>query len=84
MLPPDGAMYPQILRGETYLWWRSLLGAVFGLSLFLLLTTVVSQALVHAVLGDDGGDQLYRDYFADAFAFERRSACWRSTLASPR
>ena len=37
---------------RAIVWWRSLLGVVFGLSLFLLLTAVVSQALVIAVLGD--------------------------------
>ena len=25
-LPPEGAAYPQILRGESYVWWRSMLG----------------------------------------------------------
>ena len=51
MLPPDGASYPQILRGESYVWWRSVLGVVFGLSLFLLLTAVVSQAVIALSLG---------------------------------
>ena len=69
MLPPDGAEYPLILRGETYQWWRSLLGAVFGLSLFLLLTAVVSQALVTLFWATTANDQMYRDYFTDAFAF---------------
>ena len=85
MLPPDGAEYPLILRGETYLWWRSLLGALFGLSLFLLLTAVVSQALVTlfwATTGERPGvpGLLHRRVrLPDA-----RSACWRSTSASPR
>jgi CAAX protease family protein len=69
-LPPDGAAYPQILRGESYLWWRSVLGAVFALSLFLLITTVVSQALVTVFWATTAGDRNYRDYFASAFAFE--------------
>jgi len=69
VLPPDGAEYPLILRGETYQWWRSLLGAVFGLSLFLLLTAVVSQALVTLFWATTANDQVYRDYFTDAFAF---------------
>ena len=37
-----------------------MLGALFGLSLFLLLTAVVSQALVDPVLGADGGRRLLR------------------------
>ena len=69
-LPPDGAAYPQILRGESYVWWRSVLGVVFGLSLFLLMTTVVSQALVTVFWATTAGDRNYRDYFASAFAFE--------------
>ena len=63
--------YPQILRGESYVWWRSLLGAVFGLSMFLLLTGVVSQAVVTLVWALTAGDYPYADYFREAFAFER-------------
>ena len=70
MLPPDGATYPQILRGESYVWWRSVLGVVFGLSLFLLITTVISQALVTLFWAMTSGNQPYRDYFSRAFAFE--------------
>src|SRR6476661_8536271 len=69
-LPPNGASYPQILRGESYVWWRSVLGVVFGLSLFLLVTTVVSQVLVTLFWATTAGDQRYQDYFAKAFAFE--------------
>ena len=69
-LPPDGAAYPQILRGETYVWFRSVLGVVFGLSLFLLVTTVISQALVMVFWASTAGSQPYQDYFTRAFAFE--------------
>jgi uncharacterized protein len=70
VLPPDGASYPQVLRGESYVWWRSVMGVVFALSLFLLVTKVVSQALVTVFWSTTAGDQPYRDYFAKAFAFE--------------
>jgi uncharacterized protein len=69
-LPPDGATYPQILRGESYVWWRSLLGVIVGLALFLLITAVVSQALVTLFWATTAGYQPYREYFAKAFAFE--------------
>jgi membrane protease YdiL (CAAX protease family) len=69
-LPPDGAAYPQILRGEWYVWWRSVLGVVFGLSLFVLVTMVVSQALVMVFWATTAGSQMYQDYSAKAFAFE--------------
>jgi uncharacterized protein len=69
-LPPDGASYPQILRGQWYAWWRSAAGVILGLSLFLLVTTVVSQALVMVFWATTAGDQPYRDYFTKAFAFE--------------
>jgi membrane protease YdiL (CAAX protease family) len=69
-LPPDGASYPQILRGQWYAWWRSVAGVILGLSLFLLVTTVVSQALVLVFWATTAGDQPYRDYFTKAFAFE--------------
>ena len=69
-LPPDGATYPQILRGESYVWWRSVLGVVVGLALFLLITSVVSQALVTLSWATTAANQSYREYFAKAFAFE--------------
>ena len=69
-LPPDGASYPQILRGQWYMWWRSVAGVILGLSLFLLMTTVVSQALIMAFWATTAAEQPYRDYFAKAFAFE--------------
>ena len=71
VLPPDCAAYPQILRGESYLWWRSVLGVIFGLSLFVLVTTVVSRALVMLFWAATSGDQMIGDYFARAFAFEQ-------------
>jgi uncharacterized protein len=70
-LPPDGAEYPQILRGESYVWWRSVLGVIFGISLFVLVTTVVSQALVMLFWATTSGDQSIQEYFARAFGFEQ-------------
>ena len=55
-LPPDGAAYPQILRGESYVWWRSVAGVVFGISLFCLVTMVVSQALVMVFWATTAGE----------------------------
>jgi uncharacterized protein len=71
VLPPDGATYPQILRGESYLWWRSVLGVVFGLSLVVLVTYVVRQALVMLFWATTSGDQMMGDYSARALAFEQ-------------
>lgn len=69
-LPADGAVYPQILRNGSSVWWRSLLGVVFGLSLFLLLTAVVSQSVV-ALSWAITHPVPYREYYRQAFAFER-------------
>ena len=43
LLPPDGAVYPQLLRTSEFVWWRSALGVVFGLSMFLLITSLLSR-----------------------------------------
>jgi membrane protease YdiL (CAAX protease family) len=69
--PPDGAPYPLIMRGPTYVWWRSLLGVLFGLSLFVLLSQVVSQLVVALGWALTSGDQQYAGYVRSAFAFER-------------
>jgi membrane protease YdiL (CAAX protease family) len=70
VLPPDGASYPQILRTQWYAWWRSVVGVILGISLFVLVSRVVSQALVMVSWATTAGDQVYADYSAKAFAFE--------------
>jgi membrane protease YdiL (CAAX protease family) len=80
VLPRDGAQYPQILRNDSYLWWRSLMGAAFGLSLFLLLTTVVSQAVVAIFWVLTARSTPYASYFTSAFAFERPSGMLGANL----
>jgi len=71
VLPADGVTYPLILRGPSYAWWRSLLAVLFGLSLFLLLSTVVSQLVVVLGWALTAADEQYAHYVRAAFAFER-------------
>jgi membrane protease YdiL (CAAX protease family) len=71
LLPPDGAEYPHVLRTVQYAWWRSALGVVFGLSLFLLMTTLISQAVVALAWSTTAADHSYKDYVAEAYAFRR-------------
>jgi membrane protease YdiL (CAAX protease family) len=71
VLPSDGSAYPLVLRGPGYQAGRSVLGLVFGLSLFLLLTSVVSQLVVALGWALTAGDQVYADYVRSAFAFQR-------------
>ncbi len=80
VLPPDGAAYPQILRGESYVWWRSLLGVFFGLSLFLLMTTLISRLVVTVAWTTTAADYPYADYFTEAFAFQRPSGMLAANL----
>ena len=68
--PPDGAPYPQILRGTSYLWWRSLLGVIFGLSLYLLLTSLITQVVLGISWGMVGAGDAYADWARRALAFE--------------
>jgi uncharacterized protein len=72
--------YPNILRGESYVWWRSLLGAVFGVSMFLLLTGVISQALVTLLWATTAANHSYSSYFTEAFAFERPAGMLATNL----
>ena len=78
--PPDGAEYTQILRGPTYLWWRSLLGVVMGLSLFLLATSLVSQVVLALAWITTAADQAFTDYSRRAFAFELPSGMLAANL----
>lgn len=80
VLPPDGAAYPQILRGESYVWWRSLAGVLFGLSLFLLLSTLISRLVVTVAWSTTAANVPYAEYFAAAFAFQRPAGMLATNL----
>lgn len=69
-LPPDGAPYPQILRGSSYVWWRSLLGVVFGLSLYLLMTSLITQVVLGISWGATGAGEAYAAWSRRAMDFE--------------
>jgi len=71
VLPPNGAEYPQMLRGENYQWWRSVLGATFALSLYLLLVTVVSRAVVMLAWATTAAQINYQTYYAEASGLQR-------------
>ncbi|GAA1830764.1 lysostaphin resistance A-like protein [Microlunatus capsulatus] len=71
MLPVDGAPYPLVLRGPGYAPGRSVLGVVLGLSLFVLLTGLVSQVVIVLGWALTAGDVVYADYARQALAFER-------------
>jgi len=79
-LPPDGASYPQLLRGEEYARWRSVAGVVMGLSFFILLTNLLSQFVVFLSWTLFGSAVPYPSYFAQAFAFERPSGMLAANL----
>lgn len=80
VLPAEGAQYPQILRNEGYVWWRSLIGVALGLSLFLLMTAVISQGVVALFWAITASTTAYAAYFAAAFAFERPSGMLAANL----
>ncbi|SER27271.1 CPBP family intramembrane glutamic endopeptidase [Microlunatus flavus] len=70
LLPADGAPYPLALRNAETVWWRSALGALFGLSLYLLLVILVSQLVVY--LGWIVTHPVdYATYSAQAIAYQR-------------
>ena len=79
LLPADGVPYPLALRNAETVWWRSLLGALFGLSLYLLLVTLVSQLVVR-VSWTLSHPVDYRTYYGQAQAYERPVGLFASNL----
>ena len=71
VLPPAGATFLSILRGRSFVWWRSLLGVFFALSLFLLLIGLVSQVVISLAWSTTGSGLPYVEFFRQAAAFER-------------
>jgi membrane protease YdiL (CAAX protease family) len=79
--PPDRAEYPQILRTESYVRWRSLAGVGLGLSLFLVLTAVISQAVIALAWATTASGAPYRDYYTAAIAFAKPSGMLGANLS---
>jgi membrane protease YdiL (CAAX protease family) len=69
--PVAGATYPLVLRGPGFQPGRSVVGVVFGLTLFALLVGVVSQVVVMLGWSLTAGNVNYADYTRQARAFER-------------
>ncbi|MDO5499240.1 MAG: CPBP family intramembrane metalloprotease [Propionibacteriaceae bacterium] len=76
--PPPGAAYPSVLRGDSYAWWRSVLGVFLAPMIWLLLGGAVGSGVL--LLGwrvaPRGLEQ--SDYFAAGQRFE----FWEGMLAS--
>ena len=68
--PPSGVFYSQVLRTADHVWWRSLLGILMALSLYMLLASVVSQAIVMLSWTITSPGVGYADYSKQATAFE--------------
>ncbi|MGI3786820.1 MAG: CPBP family intramembrane glutamic endopeptidase, partial [Janthinobacterium lividum] len=79
LLPADGVPYPLALRNAETVWWRSVMGAIFGLSLYLLLVTLVSQLVVR-VAWTVTHPVDYRTYYAQALAYERPIGLFAANL----
>lgn len=81
VLPPAGASFLGILRGTSFVWWRSVLGVFFSLSLFLLLISLVSQLVISVAWSTTGSGIPYVEYFRQAAAFERPVGMLGANLA---
>lgn len=69
--PPGGAAYPQLLRGKTFSPMQSLIGVVLGVGLFLLVTAVITQAVVMLGWALTSPQTRFADYYTSALRFER-------------
>jgi membrane protease YdiL (CAAX protease family) len=70
-----------MLRTSQYAWWRSALGVVLGLSLFWLMTTLISQLVIMIAWATTAAGQSYQTYFTDAYAFRRPAGMLALNLA---
>jgi uncharacterized protein len=73
LLPRDGAVYPEVLRTVQFTWWRSVLGALFGLSMFLLITSIISRVVTLVAWTITTPGIRYVQYYNEAYAFQRPS-----------
>lgn len=80
VLPPNGSPYPLILRGEGYSWWRSLMGVVLGLCLFLVMMVVIAQLVVAIAWVVTGSHGVFADFYKDAMAYRHPSGMLGANL----
>ncbi len=80
LLPPDGAVYPQLLRTSQFVWWRSALGVLFGLSMFLLLTSIISRIVTLLAWTITTPGIRYGQYYNEAYKFVRPSGMLAANL----
>jgi uncharacterized protein len=80
LLPPEGAVYPQLLRTTQFTWWRSLLGVLFGLSMFVLLTSIISRVVTLLAWTITTPGIPYLQYYQEAYAFARPSGMLAANL----
>ena len=80
LLPPDGAVYPQLLRTSEFVWWRSALGVVFGLSMVVLITGLLSRVVTVLAWTITTPGVPYGQYYTQAYAFERPSGMLAANL----
>lgn len=76
--PPAGATYPLLLRGESFVWWRSVGGVMLAPVIWLLLGGVVS-AVILGVAWSLGRQDMDRAAF---IAAARQFQFWEGMLAA--
>lgn len=69
LTPPPGVSYPQILRTQGYVWWRSLLGVLVAISLYFLLVGVISQAFIYADFAITTPGGTFKAFYQKSAAF---------------
>lgn len=76
--PAPGTAYSQILRGDSYAWWRSALGVLLALSLWLLLGGAVAGLILGAAHSLGHSEMPEADFLTAA----RRYEFWEGMFSS--
>ena len=76
--PAPGTAYSQILRGDSYAWWRSALGVLLALALWLLLGGATGGLILSAAHSLGHADMPQADFLAAAQRYE----FWEGMLSS--
>lgn len=79
--PAPGTSYPQVLRTTDHVWWKSVAGVLLAISMYFLLSAVITQTVIGigwAVAGKPGE---FADHYAAAIAFEKPIGMLATNLA---
>lgn len=80
-VPAPGTSYPQVLRTTDHTWWKSVAGVLLAISMYFLLSAVITQTVIGIGWSVTGRPGEFGDYYTSSIAFDRPIGMLATNLA---